>query len=246
MPNTNHSRFYSRLLLWALGLLLTGCATYNPDPLEPYNRAMRHFNQTADKVIIRPIAQAYDFITPKPIRQGIRNALSNLHEPSSAINHILQGHIFYAMSDIWRFMINSTFGLAGIIDVASHLNLPKNQQDFGLTLGKWGYQQSAYLVLPLLGPSTLRDVTGLIVDNSTFSAYRYVEPTRLRNTTNSMRVIDSRANLLDIDDVLTDSLDPYIAERNAYLQHRLTGLGQASTLERHIESEIDDALAEDN
>jgi len=232
-----------------LVLLLTGCATKTPpttvDPLESYNRTMRHVNQAIDKIIFKPVAKTYDTITPSPIRRGIRNALSNLHEPNSAVNHMLQGELFYAISDMWRFIINSTIGLAGLFDVASHMNLTKNQQDFGLTLKKWGYQHSAYVVLPILGPSTVRDTMGFMVDNSTLSTYRYLEPVKLRNTVNIIRIIDGRADLLDIDAILDASIDPYIAERNAYLQNRSANTDSAGLAYDSIEADIDSALTEE-
>lgn len=204
-------------------LILTSCyktQRSKDDPFEPYNRAMYKFNKTVDKFVMRPVAKTYETITPYPLRRGVSNVFDNLYQPTSVANNIFQGQILYAVSDLWRFIINSTIGFGGFFDIATFMGLEKNPQDFGLTLGKWGDKNSVFLVLPLLGPSTVRDTAGFVVDNTFLSLYPYIRPIPLRTGLYIGRVINRRANLLDADKLIEEALDPYVAERDAYMQFR--------------------------
>lgn len=203
-------------------LLLSGCAsTSNKDPLEGLNRGIYKFNDVADKAVVKPIAGAYKGVMPSPVRTGVSNFFSNLGEVVTVINDLLQFKFDKAMTDAGRFAINTTFGIGGLVDWASMDGIEKRQEDFGQTLAYWGWKDSAYLVLPLLGPSTLRDTGGLIVDSAVFDPIYYVDDARDRNQLLLVKAIDKRSQYLPGSDLLDEAaLDPYIFMRDAYLQRR--------------------------
>ena len=205
-----------------LASMLTGCATQaNKDPLEGLNRGIYKFNDTADKAVIKPVAGAYKAVVPTPIRTGVNNFFSNLGTVVTAINDLLQFKFGKAMDDSGRFVINSTFGILGLVDVASMDNVPKNNEDFGQTLGYWGVGNGAYIMLPLLGPSTLRDTGGLVVDTWAFDPLGYIDEPAARNGLYVLKFIDKRAQYLPASDLLDEAaLDPYAFMRDAYLQRR--------------------------
>lgn len=209
-----------------LGLVgLTGCATQNnKDPLEGFNRGVYKFNDVADRAVIKPVATAYTKVTPSPIRKGISNFFSNLGSITTVLNDLLQLKFAHAFTDAGRFVINSTFGLAGFIDVAGMDNIQKHTEDFGQTLGHWGVGSGAYLVLPFLGPSTVRDTTGLVVDTVTTDPITYthnIGEVRLHNQLRAAQLINRRSELLNATDLVDEaSLDPYAFMRDAYLQNR--------------------------
>ncbi|SNS02262.1 phospholipid-binding lipoprotein MlaA [Methylobacillus rhizosphaerae] len=206
----------------ALALTMSGCATHaNKDPLESMNRGVYKFNDTADKAVIKPIAGAYKAVLPSPIRTGVHNFFSNLGTFTSLVNNILQFELSKAMDNAGRLVINSTVGLGGLIDVASMDNIPKHNADFGQTLGKWGVGSGAYLVLPLVGPSSYRDAVGFAVDSVYLDPIQYLDETRARNQLRLVKFIDLRAQYLPASDLIDDAaLDPYIFMREAYLQRR--------------------------
>lgn len=211
--------------LIALVLLSTSCATQsNKDPLESVNRGVYQFNDVADKAIIKPIASTYKSITPSPIRTGVNNFFNNLSAITSVLNNLLQFKFSNAFSEAGRFVINSTFGLAGFIDVAGMDKVAIHKEDFGQTLGHWGVGSGPYLVLPLLGPSSVRDTTGLVVDSATTNPITYthnIGEVRLHNQLRAAQFLDKRAELLDASDLVDEaSLDPYAFMRDAYLQRR--------------------------
>lgn len=205
-------------------LLLGGCATPGTgdprDPLEPMNRAIYSFNDGVDKVVMKPLAQAYQAVFPAVVRTGISNVFSNINDIVVALNNLLQGKIGPAFSDISRVMVNSTIGVLGIIDVATELGIEKNDEDFGQTLGYWGVGDGPYLVLPFLGPRNIRDTVGLVVDWET-DPTSYIEPNRDRNAIQGFRLVTRRAELLNASKVLeVASIDEYAFLRDAYLQRR--------------------------
>lgn len=204
--------------------LMAGCATTNNDPLEGINRGIYKFNDVTDRALIKPVATAYKTVTPSPIRRGISNFFSNIGTLTTVINDILQLKFAHAFTDAGRFVINSTFGLAGFIDVASMDNIEKRNEDFGQTLGHWGVGTGAYLVLPFVGPSSVRDATGLVVDTVTSDPITYthnIGEIRLHNQLRTAQLIDKRAQLLDASDIVDNaSIDPYAFLRDAYLQRR--------------------------
>jgi len=219
----------SKTLLIAFSLIslvsLGGCASQaNKDPLEGLNRGIYKFNDVADKAVIKPVATVYTKVTPSPIRKGINNFFSNLGSITTIVNDLLQLKFAHAFTDAGRFVINSTFGLAGFIDVAAMDNIPKHTEDFGQTLGHWGVGTGAYLVLPFLGPSNTRDFTGFVVDYATTDPITYthnIGEVRLNNQLRAAQFIDKRSELLTASDLVDEaSLDPYAFMRDAYLQRR--------------------------
>jgi phospholipid-binding lipoprotein MlaA len=217
-----------RIKAIALGMLmllslsfLGGCASTNPrDPLEPMNRAIYSFNDGVDTVVFKPLAEGYRAVLPTFARTGISNFFSNINDVLIALNNLLQGKIVNAISDVGRVVVNSTIGLLGFIDFATDFGLEKHNEDFGQTLGYWGVGNGPYLMLPLFGPSNLRDTAGRFVDYRT-DPLTYVESMRARNVLWGVRMISNRADLLDTSKILdAAALDPYEFLRDAYLQRR--------------------------
>ena len=202
--------------------LLGGCAsTGNPrDPLEPINRGIYQFNDGVDTAVLKPVAEAYRDVLPQFMRTGVSNFFSNINDVIVALNNLLQAKFLNAVSDVGRIVVNTTVGLLGVLDVATEFGLEKHNEDFGQTLGFWGIGDGPYLVLPILGPSSLRDVFGTFVDFKT-DPLTYVDPSRARNQLWAARMINRRAELLDTSKILeTAALDPYEFLRDAYLQRR--------------------------
>ena len=213
-------RFISVIAL-LLVASLAGCAHNNPrDPLEPVNRVVYTFNDGLDTTVIKPIAIGYRAILPDFARTGIGNFFSNLEDITVFINGVLQLKLEQAVSDAGRFLINSTVGLLGFFDVGTQLGLEKHYEDFGQTLGYWGMGDGPYLVLPFLGPRTLRDAVGWWVDSYTDPVWRQ-DHVRTRNQFLATRWTDNRARLLDSEKVFdAAAIDPYTFIREAYLQRR--------------------------
>lgn len=212
------------------GLLLAGCAstqaTHPQDPYEGYNRAMTSFNDSVDKAVLKPAATAYETVTPQPVRIGVTNFFGNLGDLWSMVNHALQGNGEQTYNHMVRFTTNTVLGLGGLLDIATEMQVPRNKQDFGLTLGSWGVQSGPYLVLPLLGPSTVRDTAALPVDWQG-SVLGDLHPVSHRNTLTGLRLVNTRANLLNATDTLdAASLDRYSLIRDFYLQQRNPGSSQ--------------------
>lgn len=205
-------------------LLLSGCASgpnANPrDPLEPFNRGVYKFNDAVDKAVLKPVATAYRDATPVRVRQGIGNFFGNLEDVWSFVNNALQFKGRAAIDSLKRFGVNTFIGWGGIFDVASEMDIEKHTKDFGHTLGYWGVAPGPYLVLPLLGPSSLRDTVALPVDlqGDIVSNIAHI-PTR--NTATAVRAIDKRSDLLKASTMLEEAaLDQYTFTRDAYLQRR--------------------------
>ncbi len=206
----------------AMAFVLTGCATsgHPQDPFEGYNRAMFTFNDTVDKAALKPVANAYQSVTPFFIRAGVGNFFGNLGDVSTAANNLLQGKVKDGGSDLLRVGLNTTVGVVGLFDIASEIGLQKHDEDFGQTLGRWGMASGPYVILPFLGSSTLRDVVALPVD-ARADPWAYKRPVNWRNVGTGIRLIDRRAALLDASNLLEDAaLDPYEFVRDAYLQRR--------------------------
>jgi len=204
--------------------MLAGCATVTTptkgDPFESYNRTMFTINDKIDQVALKPLAKGYVYVTPQPVRDSVTNFFGNIGDIYTAANNLVQLKIADGVSDIMRVVVNSIFGVAGLFDVASVAGLPKHTQDFGLTLGHYGVPAGPYVVLPLLGPSTVRDTAGTVVDYFG-SVTSYVDPAWFRTTLFGVQLINTRANLLGAGDVLSGAaLDKYSFVRNAYLQRR--------------------------
>ena len=204
--------------------VLQGCATgpgaNTVDPLEPFNRSVFQLNDQLDRAVVRPVASAYRDITPKPIRTGVTNFFGNLADAWSAVNNTLQLKGEAATNSLMRFATNSVFGLGGVLDVASEMRIPRFSEDFGQTLGFWGVPAGPYLVLPVLGPSTVRDTFGTFVDFNANLATRS-NNIAFRNSVSSLGIVNARADLLDAGDLLDQvALDKYSFARDVYLQRR--------------------------
>lgn len=195
----------------------------NPeDPYEPFNRVMFTFNDYFDRFVLKPVATVYNKITPKPLAKGFSNFFNNIDTIPTVINDVLQGNLYQATSDAWRLAINSTIGILGFFDVAERMGLEPNSEDFGLTLAQWGYKNSNYLVLPFMGPGTVRDSTiGFPVNYYYMSLYPYIRPINLQYRLYFANIIVKRADLLRYQSVMEQvSIDKYVFMRNAYMQHR--------------------------
>lgn len=209
----------------AAAAMLAGCASGggvdrepNPqDPWEGFNRKVFAFNDVLDRYALKPVARGYRFITPDPVETGVGNFFSNLGEPRTVLNSLLQGKVRNASIATSRFIINTTVGVAGLWDVASRMDITGQEEDFGQTLGAWGWEESRYLVLPLLGPSTLRDTGGLPADMYSYPT-TYIDDDETRLGLTALRVIDTRAGLLDQEALIQG--DRYSFIRDAWLQQR--------------------------
>lgn len=229
--------------------MLSGCATQgNKDPLEGLNRGVYKLNDVTDKILIKPVAKAYKAVTPSPIRTGFNNFFTNLGSITTVLNDLLQFKFANAFTDAGRFMINSTFGIAGFIDVAGRDKIPLRKEDFGQTLGHWGVGNGPYIVLPLVGPSSLRDATGLAFDSFTTDPIAYprnIGEIRLANQLRVAQIIDKRTELLTATDLVDEaSLDPYAFTRDAYLQRRASQVQDGLVPKEFIKDDFEDIDAE--
>lgn len=188
------------------------------DSWEGLNRKIFVFNETLDKYALKPVAEGYRWITPDPVEDGVSNVFSNLWELTTIANDLLQFKFGQAASDTGRFLVNSTVGLLGIFDVASHMGLEKHQEDFGQTLGYWGVESGPYIVAPLFGPFTIRDGFGRIIDGVGTDVVGYIDDVPTRNQLYGTRVVNDRAGLVEAEKLITG--DRYTFIRNAYLQRR--------------------------
>lgn len=189
------------------------------DPWEPYNRRMYNFNTAFDNVTLKPVAKGYRKVVPNFARRGISNFFGNLRTPGVAVNNFLQGKPGAGFSDIGRFLVNSTMGIGGLVDIGTSLGFEEHDEDFGQTLAVWGVGSGPYFVIPFLGPSTLRDTFTTPVDIVSNPLF-YYENTSVQDKLRVLRIIDIRARLLNAERFLEDSTDPYITLRESYLQNR--------------------------
>jgi phospholipid-binding lipoprotein MlaA len=213
-----------RAALVALLACACGCAATPPDeindPLEPLNRGVYRFNEVVDDAIARPVATAYRDLVHEEIRNRVRNFFSNIADVFIGVNDLLQGKFYDGFEDWARVVINSTIGLFGVHDVASDMGIEKRNEDFGQTFGRWGAGEGPYLVLPILGSSTVRDAFGTGLDIYT-DPLGEVRPINLRNSLAVLRLTNTRADLLEASRILEQAaLDKYVFQRDAYLQRR--------------------------
>lgn len=221
-------RSYSAVLIFALGLIVSGCAstsgtTSDNDPFESTNRQIFALNQKLDKAVALPVAKFYVSTVPEPAREGVHNFLTNLNDPVIFANDVLQGQVERAGQTLGRFGVNSTLGVGGLIDVASKMGIPGHDTDFGITLGRWGFGEGPFLMLPLLGPAPPRDLIGKVVDifldPLTYVSFRSKIYYQIGLTT--LGVIDLRAqNIGTLESIERTSVDFYATTRNLYLQYR--------------------------
>lgn len=224
------------ILLLAASTQVVGCATLPPDdpadPLESVNRAMFSFNRTADRYVLKPVAKSYKAVVPNFAQRGVINFFSNLGEPITIVNGVLQGKFLQATSDTGRFLLNSTAGFAGVLDVATKAGLPRHDEDFGQTLGYYGIGTGIYLMLPLFGPSNGRDLVGRGADFFTNPLY-YIQANNSDQDyifygSTVLNLVKVRAQLLSAESLLDGAIDPYIFVRTAYLQSRLNSVYDGS------------------
>lgn len=223
-----------RFVRWSLAallpLLLSACASTSVpgagsdprDPYENYNRAMFEFNRAFDDNLLKPVAKGYMTVLPSVVRSAIGNFFGNIGDVWTAANNYLQGKPKDGTTDVVRVVFNSTFGIAGLIDVATPMGLPKHEEDFGQTLGVWGAKSGPYVVLPFFGPSTLRDAFAKPIDlyADPLTASNNV-PVRVENSARALRLVDDRAAMLETGSLMESAaLDPYQFFRDAYLQRR--------------------------
>lgn len=242
--NAALSRRRLAILLAATTLLATGCATVanpNPrDPFEPINRTVSQFNDGVDTMVLKPVATVYKQHVPPLVRTGVSNFFNNISDVWSAVNSLLQGRLQDAADNYARVQLNTFVGIFGIFDVASEFNIDRHREDFGQTLGRWGVPAGPYLVLPLLGPSTVRDTLALPVDREIDLVHR-VHPRSTRYSLYTLRAVDRRANLLRVGNVLEEAaLDKYSFVRDAYLQMRRAEIGDGSSDDGNIPDLEDD------
>jgi phospholipid-binding lipoprotein MlaA len=206
-------------------LAAAGCASQAPlkrdprDPLERMNRATFAFNDTLDRAVTKPLARTYRRVTPHFVQTGVANFMDNANYPIVIVNDVLQGKLKPALSDTGRFLLNSLAGVGGLFDPASAAGLDKNDEDLGLTLGKWGVHQGPYLVIPILGPSTFRDGFGRLADEF-ITPLNYVSNQWIRYPLDALYYLDVRARLLDVEGALDSAYDRYAVLRSVYLQRR--------------------------
>jgi phospholipid-binding lipoprotein MlaA len=189
------------------------------DPWEKFNRKVHAFNNVVDRAVARPLARAYVAAVPRPVRLGVGNFFDNLRQPLTMVNQLLQGRPRDATQTFGRFLLNSTVGIGGIFDPASDLKMKRRSEDFGQTLGTWGWKRSRYVELPFFGPRTVRDVLGLAGDMP-LSPTRYVEDDKTRIFLQGLNLVDTRAQLLSLDSLREGAVDDYALVRDSWLQRR--------------------------
>lgn len=191
------------------------------DPYIKYNRNAYRLNEKLDKYFAKPVATFYNKVMPRPLNSMIDKFFTNLENVPTVINDVLQGNFYQATSDTWRLTMNTTIGIGGLYDPAKHVGLEYNYEDFGLTLAKWGYSRSAYVVLPFLGPNSIRSSAGMIADYELFSVYPYIRNWKVRLALIGFYYLNQRAQLLKYQTLFNSAtIDPYVFMRDAYLQRR--------------------------
>jgi phospholipid-binding lipoprotein MlaA len=224
----------------AVAVVLAGCATSSQpgDPLEGFNRAMFSFNDAIDQAALKPVATIYQNAVPSVAQIAVGNFFGNIGDVWTAVNNLLQGKMADGLSDVMRVVVNSTFGIGGLIDIGSDAGMTKHKEDFGQTLGVWGVNAGPYVVLPFLGPSTMRDSLALPVDVQG-DLWSYKTPVHVRNAGSVLRVIDQRSIILDATNLIEDAaLDRYEFVRDGFLQRRESNVydGEPPNLQRNDET----------
>lgn len=231
------------LLIVGLLASASGCTTLDrgtpaewnqsTDPLEKFNRGVYSFNSTADTYVLRPVAKTYGDVVPGPAKKGISNFFSNLSEPWSAVNNLLQGKTDRALQNTYRFVVNSTIGLGGLFDVAGYYQVEKAPEDLGQTLASWGVKPGPYIVVPFYGPTTLRDGAGRSAQGALFYPIsRVTSSVKAQLGLVALDGIDTRAGLLGVDDALEKQLDPYLFMKTAYDNNRFRAIMDGKVVEQ--------------
>ena len=239
--------YHGRMPHWRLvalaTLVLTGCTTQTlkpdpRDPLEKINRTIFTVNEGLDRAVARPVATAYRKVTPQLVQTGVSNFWSNATYPKTIINQFLQGKPLAGLRDLERFLLNTVAGIGGILDPATAAGLDRNDEDLGQTLGKWGLPQGPYLIIPVLGPTTVRDGTGRIADRFADPVH-YVDDWRWQWGLDAFRLLDRRARLMPATDALREVHDPYAFVRGAYFQQREYAVHDGNVIDTPADEGID-------
>ena len=212
------------------------------DPFEDLNRDIFIFNEKLDEKLLKPAALTYRKVTPQFARTGVTNFFNNLEEIDTTINQVLQGEIKYAFNDASRFVINSTIGLLGLIDVASKMGLERHEEDFGQTLGVWGFNSGPYIMIPFLGPSNPRDLLSRPI-SSFLSGTFAMEDNDVKLTLISIDALETRERLLDAETLIIG--DKYIFVKDAYVQSREYEINNGSTEDDEFLDDMDDIFGDD-
>lgn len=204
-------------------VLLTGCMHPGPNPDDPYektNRKIHRFNMAFDATFLKPTAKFYKAVLPVKVRASVNNFYNNVYLIPTVANNLLQGKWRYASDNAGRFVVNSTIGIGGLFDQASLYHIPLHSTDLGLTFAAWGDKKSPYIVIPFLGPSTIRDGMGILLEYPLLTPYPYINNNTVLNSLIVLRYVDLRSQYLETDSLLNEALDKYSFIRDAYLQHR--------------------------
>lgn len=227
---SHHAFNLTRAVVVTCLVLLAGCATaphqHTGDPYESFNRSMFTFNQKVDKAVIRPTAVAYKKVTNPPVRRSITDFFDNIRLPVTIGNDLLQAHVGDAAENTGRFLINLTLGFGGFFDPATHFGIPDHRSDFGITLARWGVPDGPFLMLPFIGPTTVRNVWSLPVDSYLFDPLSYYSrnhgyPYGQQYLPQLLYLVNLRANAMSVESFLNEAYDPYTFVREAYRQHRV-------------------------
>ncbi|MFT3670317.1 MAG: VacJ family lipoprotein [Pseudoxanthomonas sp.] len=215
------------------------------DPWEKFNRKVHAFNNAVDRTVARPLARAYTAAVPRPVRLGVSNFFDNLRQPLTMVNQLLQGRPRDATQTFGRFVVNSTLGIGGLFDPASDLKMKRRSEDFGQTLGTWGWKRSRYVELPFFGPRTVRDVLGLAGDMP-LSPVRQIEDDKTRIFLQGLNLVDTRAQLLSLDSLREGAVDDYALVRDSWLQRRNYQIESHRTQQQPSEDELPEYLQDEN
>jgi phospholipid-binding lipoprotein MlaA len=222
MKHIHMTKHFSKFLVAILvTFFMFGCASQqNKDPLEGLNRTVYKFNDVVDNVALKPVAKGYQAVAPTPVQTGVNNFFKNIRDVVTLVNELFQFKFKQAANTTGRVALNTTVGVLGIFDVHSKAGGVRTREDFGQTLGYYGLDSGAYLVLPIIGPSSTRDGVGFITDAMFFDPVSYIHDVPTRNITTAVLIIDKRAELLDDTDIRDKAFDPYAFMRDSYMQYR--------------------------
>ncbi len=235
----------SAVLLLLAGLL-PGCASNGPDPLESWNRPAFAFNEGFDKFLLEPAATGWDVVAPEVVQTGVRNFFDNLNMPITLLNDALQLKPLAALQDLGRIAVNTTVGIGGILDVASMIEIPENDEDFGQTLGRYGVPSGAYLVIPVLGPSSMRDVWGFPA-NAAATPHVYFVPSWVSTAARAAEMVNLRTYYLEeVRENRESALDFYVFVRNAYLQNRRHKVQDTAEQPPELQDDLYDFESDEN
>lgn len=247
----NKSSFFNLCFLLLLVCVSTGCSTlshlddptkhHSADPLQGLNRSIYGFNAAADNIVLRPAAKAYSSVVPRPARIGVNNFFSNLNEPVNLVNNLLQGKGNAALTSGYRFVVNSTVGLLGILDIARLQKIERRREDFGQTLAAWGVKPGPYLVLPFIGPSNLRDGIGGLATNAVYYPINEItDDSGSQVALTVLNIVNQRTFFFTADKVFEEQVDPYVFSKSLFEYNRVRSIYDGDPPKSSIDTDIDD------